>query len=248
MRRQRPLSAGVALERWQAGLLLLVGPLSAHAIARIATESALSWCLVLEATLLVLAVLAPLAARIPVERALGLSRPGPVAFAAAVLGTLCLGPLGRSLSLLVPGGGNGIDPLDGLATTQPFWVMWTTCAAAPAIAEELFFRGAVQRAFGRGLGAVLLSATAFALFHGDPARVLTVFPGALYIAWAAQRTSSTFVAIAAHLANNTWALASAKLASSGYAVGLDVNPVLLAGPTVLLAALTVPMVAPPRAA
>lgn len=86
--------------------------------------------------------------------------------------------------------------------------------AAPAVCEELFFRGWLQRRLRVAWGsaaAVLLSGAVFALYHLEPIHVLGVLPIGLWIAWSAQRTGSTWVAVACHAANNGLALLTLRL-------------------------------------
>ena len=61
--------------------------------------------------------------------------------------------------------------------------------------------------------AVLVSGTAFALFHVDPVHVVGVLPLGLFLSWVAQR-SNTSVTIFAHVANNSIALNRPKTTAS----------------------------------
>ena len=68
------------------------------------------------------------------------------------------------------------------------------CAAAP-LAEELVFRGAVQRRaqpLGRG-PAILLQAVLFALQHGSAAAMVYALVCGLGLGWLADRTSVQFI-------------------------------------------------------
>lgn len=80
---------------------------------------------------------------------------------------------------------------------------------APSVCEELFFRGWLQRrlrvAWGSGVS-IALSGAIFAAYHMEPLHVLGVLPIGLWIAWWAERSRSTWVAIACHAANNGLAL------------------------------------------
>lgn len=65
-----------------------------------------------------------------------------------------------------------IDP------SAPLWLLLLTFALAPAVCEELLFRGALQRALSRHMGAlpaVIVSALFFAAFHLSIYRALPTF-------------------------------------------------------------------------
>jgi membrane protease YdiL (CAAX protease family) len=78
-------------------------------------------------------------------------------------------------------------------------------ALLPAFAEELFFRGWLQRGLAarlRPAWAVTLAAGAFALAHVDPVHAAAAFPLGLYLGAAAQLAASTRAAILCHAAGN----------------------------------------------
>jgi membrane protease YdiL (CAAX protease family) len=78
-------------------------------------------------------------------------------------------------------------------------------ALLPACAEELFFRGWLQRGLAsrlRPTWAVSLAAGAFALAHGDRVHAAAAFPLGLYLGAAAQLAGSTRAAILCHAAGN----------------------------------------------
>jgi hypothetical protein len=101
--------------------------------------------------------------------------------------------------------------LESIIQTTPAWVLWPILALSPGICEELFFRGMVQRAFGRGVVAVTVSAITFSMFHLDPHHVIGVLPIGFYLAWVAARTESTWVTVIAHVLNNSASILAAKL-------------------------------------
>jgi membrane protease YdiL (CAAX protease family) len=153
----------------------------------------------------------------PLRETLALHNARPSVFVAAAVGTILLGPLGdalmTSLAARFPNIGLGvIVALRDITRVLPLWLLWPTFALLPGIAEELLFRGLLQRAAPRGLRAVLVSGVAFAVFHADPIHMAGVLPLGLYLAWVAER-SSTLVTIVAHVANNTFALVASRLAS-----------------------------------
>jgi len=149
---------------------------------------------------------------LPLQSALGLYSGSARVIAAASLGTIMLGPLGDRLmtwfSALFPGFTLGVVPaLHELAQRLPLVWLWPTFALLPGLAEELLFRGVLQRSIANPRWAIALSGCGFALFHMDPVHVLGVLPLGLFLAWVAQR-SSTLVSIAAHVVNNSVALLS----------------------------------------
>ena len=82
------------------------------------------------------------------------------------------------------------------------------CAAAP-LAEELVFRGAVQRRaqpLGRG-HAILLQAALFALQHGSAAAMAYALVCGLGLGWLADRTGHLWPGVLLHSANNLLVLA-----------------------------------------
>ncbi len=81
-----------------------------------------------------------------------------------------------------------------------------TMAVAPAISEELVFRGFMQPRFERRWGrwpAILLTALAFGLVHTDPRHIPFAFVLGLLLGWISSRTQSLKPAIAVHLVNNS---------------------------------------------
>jgi membrane protease YdiL (CAAX protease family) len=214
------LSLGRALAALCAGFLLaqLFGKLAAD-VARAITHAdasptsgpvVVASMLASELALLSVAVVTPLLSSLPLRQALGLASAKPRVFAAATLGTVMLGPLGDRLmtlfSTLFPNLTLGVVPaLRDLAQHLPLLWLWPTFALLPGLAEELLFRGVLQHAIARPGLAIVLSGGAFALFHVDPVHVMGVLPLGLFLAWVAQR-SSTSVTIAAHVLNNSVAL------------------------------------------
>ena len=98
------------------------------------------------------------------------------------------------------------------------------------MAEELLFRGVLQRSVAPGVLAVGLSGVGFALFHVDPVHVAGVLPLGLFLAWVGQR-ASTRVTVLAHVLNNSFALLAIKSEALdvGYGTERDLPPLWLAG-------------------
>lgn len=163
-----------------------------------------------ELALLLVALAVPLAAALPLRETLGLHSAKPSVFLAAGIGTVMLGPVGDFLmgvlSRLLPDFTLGVVPaLHDLAQRLPILWLWPTFALLPGLAEELLFRGVLQRAVPGPRASIVVSGCAFALFHADPVHVIGVLPLGLFLAWAAARSNTT-VTIFAHVLNNTLAL------------------------------------------
>jgi len=178
-----------------------------------------------EGGLLVVSVLVPLTAAKPVRSALGLHGAQlPVLFAAAV-GTVTLGPVGDRLmtllSELFPNLTLGVVPaLHELARNLPLPLLWPTFALLPGVAEELLFRGVLQRSIPSRRVGIIVAGCAFALFHVDPVHVIGVLPLGLFLSWAAARSCTT-VSVFAHVVNNSIALLSIQNADLDVGYGSD---------------------------
>lgn len=178
------------------------------------------------------AAIAPLIARLPVRRTLGLVPAHPATFLAAPVGMLALGPTSDLLVRLakdfLPGFTLGsLEMLEAVTRAHPFLVLFPFIAIMPGVGEEIFFRGLVQRSFARPWIAIAVSAITFSLIHMDPHHVVGVLPLGFYLAWVAQRTGSTWVTILAHVANNGAALAASQLLENGDEGSLQETLVLM---------------------
>jgi membrane protease YdiL (CAAX protease family) len=161
-------------------------------------------------TLLAVACLAPLSQGLRPREALGLRRASPLVFVAAAVGTVMLGPTAdlmmRAMEHALPDMTLGVVPLlNEVVATTPLLLAWPVFALMPGLSEELLFRGLLQRAAGRGVFAIVVSAVGFALFHVDPHHVAGVLPLGLFLAWVASR-AGTLVTVVAHVVNNTAAI------------------------------------------
>lgn len=96
----------------------------------------------------------------------------------------------------------------------------------PAVAEELFFRGWMQRRLELAVGpaaGIGIAAVAFALVHGDPVQSTGVLPAGLLLGYLTWRTRSLWPAILGHASLNGMAVVLARLAP-------EVGPQMELGP------------------
>jgi membrane protease YdiL (CAAX protease family) len=143
----------------------------------------------------------------------------PIAWGAALLGGLALSQA-VDLALRLSGAGRGIalDHMLGvLAGARGPWlaVSVLVVGVGAGLAEELFFRGYVQRrlvARYGGTAGVIAAAALFALAHLDPQHSVFAFLFGLYVGALALWTGSTWPAIVIHAANNA---AAVLLVASG---------------------------------
>jgi membrane protease YdiL (CAAX protease family) len=101
-----------------------------------------------------------------------------------------------------------------VAGDRPLVVDIFALALAPAIAEELLFRGALYDVAARRAGAVVavvVAALAFAVYHGSPHRFAPAFAGGLVIGAARARSRSLLPAIVLHATNNAGVLVALRL-------------------------------------
>ncbi|WP_164102855.1 CPBP family glutamic-type intramembrane protease [Candidatus Laterigemmans baculatus] len=106
---------------------------------------------------------------------------------------------------------------------------------APAVCEELLFRGYLQPRLTRlippSIGVFLASAL-FAAFHLDPVHVIAVFPLGLWLGFLSYRSGSLFPAMIGHFVNNVLSVVSVMAEETG---ALDVPdaaisiPILVGG-------------------
>jgi membrane protease YdiL (CAAX protease family) len=211
--------AGLVIVVVVAGVLAArSGTLTAEGVAAAAASlPALGAALVSTGLVLIGAALLTLRlARVPRAEGLGLERPRPAAIAAACLGVVGLGPVSEVvLSLaqrVLPGLTLGtLDSINSAVLETPLWVTLPVVALLPGLSEELFFRGAFQRAFGAGAKAIAISGVAFAAFHVDPHHALAILPVGLFLAWTAARTGTVWVPVIAHVVNNALSITLTRL-------------------------------------
>lgn len=172
-------------------------------------------------------------------------RLGPWPVRAPVVGAMVVGMLALSQGL------ESLSVLLGLGPGPTLdWINRTLAAASPPglllavvvigglapLGEELFFRGFMLtrlREAWRPFPAIVVTALAFGLIHGEWVHAGLAFGIGLYLGFLAERSTSVVPAVVCHAANNT---ASVLLAATvGIPRGVAVNAVLLAVAVLLFA-------------
>ncbi len=184
------------------------------------------------------------AGRLRTDEALSLRAPYAAEVGLALLGTVALHLILRSLDPVLMDGLRqfGWDSTAELERFEKYILaelarnpvaVVLTVAALPALCEETLFRGVILNGLNRSHGpaaALLLSSVLFAMVHLAPARIVMTFVLGLWFGIAAQR--SLWPAIAAHAANNVLALLLPKTLPAPGLTALLALPVL-AGTLVL---------------
>lgn len=89
---------------------------------------------------------------------------------------------------------------------------------APAVCEELLFRGFLQPRLTRlippGIG-VIIASSLFAIYHLDPVHVIAVFPLGLWLGFLSYRSGSLFPAMIGHFVNNVLSVVSVMAEETG---------------------------------
>ena len=95
-----------------------------------------------------------------------------------------------------------------------FVVVVLAVAVVPAIAEELFFRGLIQKTVGQatgGLQAAILVGVVFGLYHLNPLNLVPLVILGTYFGFLVYRTGSLSLALAVHFFNNFLACMAAYI-------------------------------------
>lgn len=187
-----------------------------------------------------LALAGALMQRRPVALSLGLrsGRLGWGSLAVGAVGLVALsGALHELLSLVALRETGSLARIDqGIreSTSGPRSLLLLTVVSigiAPAIGEELLFRGLVQRwlaARWRPLLAVAAAALLFGAVHADPVHGPAAFLLGLYLGWIAHLAGSIRPAVGLHLVNNLLGVAAVTLPSAALPGGPARGLVLLA--------------------
>jgi len=131
------------------------------------------------------------------------------------------------------GGADGWPAVDALQIIErqmaetPYPVLLIAAALAPAVSEELVFRGLIGRGliarWGAPLG-MLLTSLLFAAAHGSPAHALATLPVGLGLHWVYRATGNLWSAVWLHGLVNGLSVTLMKLQS---AATLPADPALL---------------------
>lgn len=102
-----------------------------------------------------------------------------------------------------------MDLLKSMSADSPLWALLLVIAVAPALGEELIFRGVI----GRGLisrwgvtAGILMTSFLFAIAHVHPVHALAVFPMGLVLHYVYYTTRSFWAPLFVHFCNNAWAV------------------------------------------
>lgn len=155
----------------------------------------------------------------------GLRWPGWKWLGAAVILPFALHPLAIELLAhlhwllgdLPPGAREALAPLAD--AEQPLWMVLLTFAVAPALCEEVAFRGFILRGLSRGGRVILaigLSSLAFGVMHMVPQQVFNGMLMGLVLGALAINSKSIFPAVVFHLLNNTLGVVHARLGAHSF--------------------------------
>ncbi len=129
----------------------------------------------------------------------------------AVAGTVLLMPVASAISDAFKNMFHVSGEYEGLANSlftahsfPEFLFLTLVVAVTPAICEEIFFRGYVQRTFERTMGmhAVPLVGMLFGLFHMQPAGLISLTLIGIWLGFVNARSRSLVPNMAAHFTNN----------------------------------------------
>jgi len=141
----------------------------------------------------------------------------------AVLGVVLLQPflftfmevIGFALERMGPLGQGLLEGQEALEAFLLFLTRWdgpfdflfvlVMIAVVPALTEELFFRGYVQRSYALSIGplpAMLVTGVVFAMFHMSPVNFLPLMLMGWFLGWVLWKSGHLLVAMAVHFTNN----------------------------------------------
>jgi uncharacterized protein len=78
-------------------------------------------------------------------------------------------------------------------------------SVTPAICEEVFFRGFIQKSFElkwKPFWAIIVSSSIFALYHFSPYGFFPIFFLGIFLGYSAYKSNSIFIPVSLHFANN----------------------------------------------
>ena len=108
--------------------------------------------------------------------------------------------------------------LAGADSASEFLVVLLVIAVIPAICEEIFFRGYIQKNYEEALtpfGGIALSGFVFGLFHLSPANLVPLTVMGWYLGYVYYKTRNLLVPVLVHFCNNFLALGVLQLQRGG---------------------------------
>jgi membrane protease YdiL (CAAX protease family) len=172
--------------------------------------------------------------------ALGLRGARPWSFVAAIAIGCTAWYVNMRLVALLPLPPRPLHRLEDLVERPPLAAALAMFALAPAVCEELLFRGVLARALGRRLSlgvAAALSGAVFAAYHLSLVQALPTLTLGFVLALLAIRADSVLPAMAAHAINNALAIVMSRRELPELTGWLDRHPTLaLAGAAAATAA------------
>lgn len=173
-------------------------------------------------TLLLTVVLVARRSKTPLRDRLGLLPPKGREFGGLTLAGLAAGTLsfalaiaiGMSLLIGLPGANGAATVSDG--SWLGLTLLTVVLSLLPAVVEEIFFRGYIQRRLLQRwspAAAIAVSTALFAVLHCDSLQhVLSVIPLGIVTGWLAYRTNSVKPGMVVHAIHNAGAMAFAGVA------------------------------------
>lgn len=131
-----------------------------------------------------------------------------ILMAALPLSLLCT-ELMKSMVTIAPGAGSELDEVLKHLADAPLWLALLSIAVAPALGEELIFRGLIGRGLISRMGVVrglLLTSILFGVMHINPAQAVAVIPLGLAMHFVYLTTRSFWAPILVHFVNNALAV------------------------------------------
>lgn len=160
-----------------------------------------------------------------------------VALATIPLSLLCT-PLQSWVMEYMPKSDGGLMELLESMSSSPVEVLLLVIAVAPALGEELMFRGLI----GRGLiarwgtvGGVLITSILFGIVHLNPAQGLAVIPLGIAMHFVYLMTKSFWAPVLLHFLNNSFAVVMLKYGSKITPEGLAGDDIPIPWPLLLAA-------------
>jgi sodium transport system permease protein len=180
--------------------------------------------------MLALALIALRWARLP-PRALGIA-PAPARFVAAgvLIGVSAWYLNLRLVEMLVTVERDEVEALERLVERPPLAIVMLSVALAPAVCEEVLFRGALLRGLASRIppvAALLIAAAMFAVYHAKPVQMLPTFTLGLVLGALSMRAGSILPTVIAHFLNNAMAIVVHRQESEPLSRGLEEHPELV---------------------